>query len=72
MVTLSKIGYNYNSQILRIVGLSTDKKPIGFIDGVAIINGSVFKEIDTGCEYLYNAESDEWVKDATSIVKSET
>lgn len=66
MVTLTKIGDDYNSQVLEITGLSTDEKPVGSIDGVAITNGSVFKEIDTGYEYLYNAESGEWVKNSAS------
>ena len=66
MVTLTRIGDEYNSQVLEITGLSTDEKPINFIDGVAIINGSVFKEIDTNTEYSYNAESNKWIKNATS------
>lgn len=66
MVTLTKVGDNYNLQILEITGLSTDEKPIGSIDGVAITNGSVFKEIDTGSEYLYNAQSSVWVKNTAS------
>lgn len=66
MVTLTKIGDEYNSQVLEITGLSTDEKPIGSIDGIAISNGSVFKEINTGSEYLYNAESNEWVKNTAS------
>lgn len=66
MVTLTKIGNEYNAQVLEITGLSTDEKPIGSIDGIAINNGSVFKEIDTGSEYLYNAESNKWVKNTAS------
>lgn len=71
MVTLTKIGNEYNSKILEISGLSTDEKPIGTIDGVAITNGSVFKEIDTGNEYSYDVESSQWIKNtasATSVV----
>lgn len=66
MVTLTKIGNEYNAQVLEITGLSTDEKPIGSIDNIAISNGSVFKEIDTGSEYLYNAESNKWVKNTAS------
>lgn len=69
MVTLTKIGDEYNSQVLEITGLSTEK-PIGSIDGLAISNGSVFKEINTGAEFLYNAESNEWVKNTASIETS--
>lgn len=61
MVTLSKVGNNYNIQILEISGLSTDIKPIDTVDGIKISNGSRFKEIDTGCEYLYNADEKKWV-----------
>lgn len=66
MITLTRIGNEYNSQVLEITGLSTDEKPVGSIDGLVITNGSVFKEIDTGTEYLYNIESSEWIKDTTS------
>lgn len=66
MITLTKIGDEYNQQVLEISGLSTDEKPIGTIDGITITNSSVFKEIDTGAEYLYNAETNEWVKNTVS------
>lgn len=66
MVTLTKIGDEYNQQTLEITGLSTDEKPIGTIDGITITNGSVFKEIDTSAEYLYNAETNTWVKNIAS------
>lgn len=66
MITLTRIGNEYNSQVLEITGLSADEKPVGSIDGFVITNGSVFKEIDTGTEYLYNIESSEWVKDTAS------
>lgn len=65
MVTLTKIGKEYNSRFLEIVGLSTDEKPIGSIDNIAITNGSIFKEIDTGTKYSYNAESSEWIKNTS-------
>ena len=60
MVTITKIGEEYNSQILEISGLSTDPKPVGQIDGVSIANGSTFKEIDTGKEYTYNESAETW------------
>lgn len=66
MVTLSKIGDEYNRKLLTIAGLSTDVKPIGNIEGIAITNGSIFKEIDTGAGYLYNAETNEWVEHVRS------
>lgn len=60
MVTITKIGEEYNSQILEISGLSTDPKPVDQIDGVFITNGSTFKEIDTGKEYTYNESAETW------------
>lgn len=60
MVTITKIGEEYNSQILEISGLSTDPKPVDQIDGVFIANGSTFKEIDTGKEYTYNESAETW------------
>ena len=60
MVTITKIGEEYNSQILEISGLSTDPKPVDQIDGVSIANGSTFKEIDTGKEYTYNESAETW------------
>ena len=39
----------------KIAGLSTDTKPTG------LAMGSVFTEVDTGYEYLYNETSGEWV-----------
>lgn len=37
-----------------LMGLSTDTKPQGKI------NGSVFKEMDTGSEYRYKESTKEW------------
>lgn len=37
-----------------LIGISTDIKPSGKI------NGSVFKEMDTGIEYRYKESTDEW------------
>lgn len=38
MVSISKIGEQANDRVLELVGLSTDVKPIGEIDGVRIVN----------------------------------
>lgn len=66
MVTLTKIGNEYNALVLEISGLSTDKKPVAIINGRVIINSSTFKEIDTGDKYLYNQESGVWIKDIST------
>lgn len=50
MVTVDNLTDEYD-------GLSTDTKPT---DGVR--NGSVFVEMDTGKEYLFDAENDQWVE----------
>lgn len=63
MVTLQRIGEDYNSPYLEIVGLSTDEKPTNKINDIPILNGSVFKEIDTGSSYNYDAQSKKWLID---------
>ena len=39
-------------------GLSTDSKPTG----VAVANGSVFLEMNTGKIYFYDAAGDQWLE----------
>lgn len=60
MVTIGKIGQNTNSRILELYGKSSDIKPIDFIDGVQVINGSVFIEIDTGKGFLFDEQNKTW------------
>ena len=60
-VTIGKIGQNTNSRILELYGKSSDIKPIDFIDGVQVINGSVLIEIDTGDSYFYDEETHTWI-----------
>ena len=38
-------------------GLSTDTKPV-----VGIPNASTFYEMDTGANYIFNADDSEWVQ----------
>ena len=59
-VTIGKIGQNTNSRILELYGKSSDIKPIDFIDGVQVINGSVFIEIDTGKGFLFDEQNKTW------------
>lgn len=59
MVTLNKIDGN-NRNILRIVGLSTDEKPIDTIENMHITNGSTFKCIDTGESFVFDYENKCW------------
>lgn len=65
MVTLIKYGAlsggeKYNVNQMYIDGLSTDTKPTTTIDGMSIPNGSVFTEINTGKEYMYDEEGSTW------------
>lgn len=67
MVTLIKYGAlsggeKYNVNVMNIDGLSTDAKPTDKIDGMAIPNGSVYTEIDTGDTYMYDADTTTWYK----------
>ena len=59
MVTLNKIDRD-NRNILRIVGLSTDEKPIDTIENMHITNGSTFKCIDTGEIFIFDSENKKW------------
>ena len=75
MVTLIKYGAlsggeKYNVNVMELDGLSTDTKPNGIYieygsDGreivrMAIPNGSVFTEVDTGKTYMYDATGGDW------------
>lgn len=66
MVTLQKIGRYTNLETLEITGLSTDEKPVISINGTPIVNGSIFKEIDTGIKYKYDKDRDNWIEQPTS------
>jgi hypothetical protein len=61
-VTVNKYGNNANRLTAELYGLSTDEKPVEEIEGVAIENGSVFIEIDTGNSYFYDKENKEWLE----------
>lgn len=60
MVTLNSYGSKVNRNTMEIYGLSTDAKPTHEIEGMAIPNGSVFIEIDTGKGYMYSEATHEW------------
>lgn len=65
MITLVKYGAlsgseKYNVNVMSIDGLSTDTKPTDKIDGMAIPNGSIYTEIDTGTTYMYDSANVTW------------
>lgn len=66
MITLQKVGNSMNREVLEITGLSTDEKPIDFINFTYITNGSTFEEIDTGTIYKYDEDAKEWVEQPAS------
>lgn len=43
-------------------GLSKDEKPVGKHNGIKIINGSVFVEIDTKKTYMFDEENQAWIE----------
>lgn len=46
----------YDSSTQKFNGLSTDTKPTG------CNSGSIFNEIDTGLQYIYNANDESWTE----------
>ena len=57
IISLQKIGGQYNEKFVEINGLSTDEKPLENIGNILIKNGSTFLEIDTGKKYKFDAEN---------------
>lgn len=62
MISINQIGKVFNERVLELIGLSTDEKPIGEIDGEKIVNGSSFFEMDTGTLSMYDAENQRWIE----------
>lgn len=62
MVQLVKYGSHFNTNVMHIDGLSTETKPVDKFDGMAIPNGSIYTEIDTGDKYMFDAENKVWYK----------
>lgn len=59
--SLIKYGDKDNRLPVEIRGLSTDEKPIDTIEDIAIDNGSVFLEIDTGDVYFFDIDTKQWL-----------
>ena len=60
MVTLLKVGDECWAKQLEICGLSTDEKPINAINGIDIVNGSTFVEMDTTKVFMYSQSDSTW------------
>lgn len=59
--SLIKYGDKDNRFPVEIRGKSTDEKPIDTWEGIAIDNGSVFPEIDTGDVYFFDIDTKQWL-----------
>lgn len=55
MITLGRAAYQNEERVPEFQGLSTDEKPVDYIN-----NGAYFEEIDTGKIYRFDAENQEW------------
>ena len=62
MLSISKVGEKSNDRVLELSGLSTDEKPNGEVDGVRIVNGSTFFEMDTCNISIYDEENQKWLE----------
>lgn len=60
MISIIKIGSQSNTDVLEIVGLANDTKPIQTYQNQPITNGSTFLEMDTGKVFIYSAGDDTW------------
>ena len=58
MITLDKSDVN---EPLSFKGLSTDTKPTLKYNGLAIVNGSTFFEMDTQDCYFYDGGTNTWL-----------
>lgn len=60
MITLCKIGGEYHARLLELCGLSTDEKPLETVEGMPIVNGSTFLEMDTKKVFIYSQVNKTW------------
>lgn len=73
LVTLQKIGDVFDVRVSKIVGLSSDTKPIKTINNLPIANGSTYLEINTSKTFIYDAENHKWhLWSGSSAVDPET
>lgn len=61
MITLSETKrFGVNRNVLSMVGLSDDEKPIKEIEGMTITNGSSLYCMDTKTIYIFDEENQKW------------
>lgn len=66
-VTLNNYGKMANMNTAEFYGKSTDEKPTTQQDGLDIVNGSVYIEIDTGKVYFWDAEMKVWISPVEKV-----
>lgn len=54
------VGFN-SKYLLKLVGLSSDEKPIKKFDSQLLMNGSRFLEMDTNNEFIYDEAAQKWL-----------
>ena len=59
MITFAK---SDTTKEISFKGLSTDTKPTVSFEGMPIVNGSSFFEMDTQDVYFYDGTSDDWLE----------
>lgn len=53
---------DFNSKyLLKLVGLSSDEKPIKRYDSQLLMNGSGFLEMDTNKQFIYDEKNQKWL-----------
>ncbi|MBR1477430.1 MAG: hypothetical protein IJ608_05655 [Lachnospiraceae bacterium] len=60
MITYDKSEMAMRDKPFSFKGKSTDTKPTGSYDGIEILNGSSFLEIDTKAIFFYDKENESW------------
>lgn len=61
MITLERAAWQNKLHNAEFHGLSTDTKPVEYVDGRPLDNGSVFYEIDTGDTYRFDKANGVWL-----------
>lgn len=62
MITINKIQDKFNTNPLFLFGLSSDEKPTDRFNGLKVVNGSEYTEVDTGKKYRFDESNTNWVE----------
>ena len=61
MISIDEFRGVKNVQTMKLMGLSTDEKPIKTFNCHKIKNASLFYEMDTNDAFLYDEENNVWL-----------